>query len=76
MSRGAYELARFSGDDLAHAQDVIVRYRDLGIGLADASIVVLAAHFGTKRVLTLDERHFRALRPLDGGYFELLPADA
>ena len=46
------------------------------IGLADASIVVLANRYDTDRVLTLDERHFRALRTLDGKPFTLLPADA
>lgn len=51
------------------------RYADLDVGLADLSVVVLARRFGTRRILTFDERHFRALRPLDGGAFTLLPAD-
>jgi len=76
VARGAYDLVPFDHDDVAEAREIVARYRELGVGLADASIVVLAARFGTKRVLTLDERHFRALRPLDGGHFELLPADA
>lgn len=54
--------------DRAHA--------DPGIGLADASLVVLAARAGTRSLLTLDERHFRALSPRQGGAFVLLPADA
>jgi uncharacterized protein len=37
--------------------------------------VILAGRFETRRILTFDERHFRALRPLDGGSFTLLPAD-
>jgi len=36
---------------------------DLGIGLTDASLVVLAARLGTTAVATFDERHLRALRP-------------
>jgi hypothetical protein len=28
-----------------------------------------------RRLLTFDERHFRALRSLDGGQFALFPAD-
>lgn len=48
----------------------------LGIGLADASIVALAARYETNRILTLDERHFRTLRPLRGRSFRLLPQDA
>jgi predicted nucleic acid-binding protein len=73
---GAYDLVPFLGDDVAAAADVIGRYRDLGIGLADASIVVLAGRYRTNCVLTLDERHFRALRTEGGQAFTILPADA
>jgi len=34
------------------------------------------ARYGTTRVLTLDERHFRAMRPLHADAFTILPADA
>ena len=51
------------------------RYADFDPGLADLSIVVLAYRFHTRRVATFDERHFRVLRPLDGGSFVLLPAE-
>ena len=73
---GAYWLAPFTHDDLAKATEVIERYANLGIGLADASIVVLAGQLGTNRVLTLDERHFRTLRAPRGEPFVVLPADA
>ena len=73
---GAYDLVPFLADDVAAAARVIDTYRDLGIGLADASIVVLAGRFRTNRVLTLDERHFRALRTPGGESFTILPADA
>ena len=76
VERCTYELAQFDAEDVGRAASVIETYHDLGIGLADASLVVLAERLGTRRILTLDERHFRALRPLDGGHFELLPADA
>jgi hypothetical protein len=48
------------------------------IGLTDASLVVLAERLGTTDIATLDERHFRTLRPLAGGVdaFRLLPADS
>jgi uncharacterized protein len=47
------------------------------VGLTDASLVALAAHLGTTRIATLDERHFRTLKPLTGeDAFTLLPADA
>lgn len=62
-------------DEMRAARGVATRYRDLELGLADASLVVLARRFGTRRILTLDERDFRAIEPLQGGAFQLLPAD-
>jgi len=76
VGRGVYQLEPFGNDDLRVATQLVERYEDLGIGLADASIVVLAARWGTDRVLTLDERHFRVVRPLRGNAFTILPADA
>lgn len=51
------------------------RYADFDLGLADLSLVVLAERFRTRDLVTLDERHFRAIEPLQGGAFRLLPAD-
>lgn len=75
VARGVYRLESFSAHDVAVAGDVMRRYANLAIGLADASIVVLAQRHGTRDVLTLDERHFRAVRAEDGRRFRLLPAD-
>lgn len=58
------------------AAEVADRYADLGIGLADASLVVLAARVESTDIATFDERHFRAVRPLLGAEaFRLLPLD-
>ena len=55
---------------------VAERYADADLGLADASLVVLAERLQTVQIATLDERHFRAVRPLAGGAtFRLLPRD-
>ncbi len=76
IGRGVYRLECLDADDIAAAERVIDRHPRLGIGLADASIVVLAARYGVRDILTLDERHFRVLRPKGGGVFRILPADA
>ena len=76
VAAGAYTLAPFDEDAVGEAEAVARRYADLRIGLADASAVVLAGRYGTNRILTLDERHFRALRTPTGRAFEILPADA
>lgn len=76
VSAGRYELAVFEREDVAEARRILERHRDLEIGLADASIVVLSRRYGTNRVFSLDERHFRSLRTSAGRPFRLLPADA
>jgi uncharacterized protein len=76
VAAGVYELPEFSRTDVGTAASVVDRYADLRIGLADASIVVLAARYQTTRLLTLDERHFRGIKPLYGDAFTILPADS
>lgn len=76
VGRGAYELATFDEDEVEAARHIITKYRPLGIGLADASIAVLAVRYDTLDVLTLDERHFRAIRPAPRKSFRILPADS
>jgi uncharacterized protein len=71
-----YRLAEFTARDVARATEVVTQYKDLNIDLVDASIVILADRYDTTRVLTLDERHFRAMKPLHAASFTLLPADA
>jgi len=73
VARGAYRLQPFTAEDVASAAVILGRYRDLGIGLADASIVVLAERYGALEVLTLNHRHFQALRGPGGRRFRLRP---
>jgi hypothetical protein len=73
LAGGAWDLAAFGTEDLAQAHAVVERYADQSIGLADASIVILAARYQTRTVVTLDRRHFGVVRPIDGGSFKILP---
>ena len=75
LAGGAYQIAEFGEVDLEQAAAVIENYRDLRIGVADASIVVLADRHDTTDILTLDERHFRAMTSLAGQPFRLHPLD-
>jgi hypothetical protein len=76
VARGAYELAPFGAADVAAALAVIRRYPDLGLGLADASIVVLAERYGCRDLLSLDQSHFRAVAGPGGEPFRLIPLDS
>lgn len=74
LTGGAWDLAALDQADLGGARDIIDRYSDQAIGLADASLVVLAHRYRTDRLLTLDRRHFHVLRTIAGKSFTLLPS--
>ncbi len=76
LSARRYESPGLDTRDYEAALDLDRRYADLNLGLADLSVAVIAGKLGTLRLLTFDERHFRAIRSLQGGAFTLLPADA
>ena len=73
VAEGAYVLAAFERSDVRAALQILERFSDLTVGLADASLVVLAERYTTGRILTFDERHFRALRWAGRRRFTLLP---
>lgn len=75
VADGVYQLESFDAGDIARANEVLTQYGDLGLGLADASLIVLSERHDVLDLLTLDERHFRAVRGPGGNPFRILPAD-
>lgn len=78
LAAGRFSVASLDPGDHADALELERRYADLDLGLADCSLVVLAARHSTNRLLSFDERHFRAVQPInrhDGESFAILPAD-
>jgi uncharacterized protein len=73
LSGGAWELPPVAADDLEEICRLIDRYQDQNIGVADASLVVLAQRYKTDRLLTLDRRHFGVIRTATGKTLTLLP---
>ena len=76
VASGAYRLEPIDGADVAAALEIMERYGDFDVSLADASLVVLADRYDAQDVFTLDERHFRVLRGRRDRPFRILPADA
>jgi predicted nucleic acid-binding protein len=71
-------VATFTHAMFVTSADVAARHSDLALGLTDASIMMLAQEHGTRDILTTDQRHFRAVRPVLGGKdasYRLLPFD-
>ena len=73
LASAAFLVESLTVEEHGLALETADRYRDLDVGLADLSIVVLAHRLKTRRLLTFDLRHFSVLRPVSGGAFQLLP---
>lgn len=77
MIDGQYRLPELKAGDIAAAQSIRAKYEALRLDLADAVGVVLADRYKTDRILTLDQRDYRAIKPITAGLtaFRILPAD-
>lgn len=75
LAASRFAVATLERSDYPTILDLDARYADMDLGLADCALIVLAARHRTTRILTFDERHFRAVKPLHGTAFTLLPAD-
>jgi len=60
-------------DDWIRIAELVRQYADFPLGGTDASVVALAERLGTDLVVTLDFRHFRAVRPRHCEALRLLP---
>jgi predicted nucleic acid-binding protein len=75
VASGRFRVEGLTADEHAEAARLDEQYASLDLGLADLSVVILAHRFRTRRLLTFDEHDFRAVTPLAGGSFTLLPRD-
>jgi predicted nucleic acid-binding protein len=69
----ALEVEGPNTDDWAAIAGLVERYADFPLGGTDASVAVLADRLGTDLIITLDRRHFSALRSDRGRAFRFLP---
>jgi hypothetical protein len=75
VAAGRFRVEGLTADEHGTVARLDEQYAALDLGLADLSVVILAHRFRTRRLLTFDERDFRAVAPLSGGSFTLLPRD-
>jgi predicted nucleic acid-binding protein len=67
------EVEAPAAEDWPAIADLVARYGDFPLGGTDASVAVLGQRLGTDLIVTLDRRHFGAIRSHDGRPFRLLP---
>jgi predicted nucleic acid-binding protein len=59
--------------DWSRMADLVERYADFPLGTTDASVIALAERLNTDVVVTLDRRHFAAIKPRYVSALTLLP---
>lgn len=59
--------------DYLRAADLVEQYADFPLGTVDALIVAIAERLDVTTLLTLDRRHFGAIRPTHRASFEIVP---
>jgi len=70
---GAFELLDIPTRWLLRSGELIERYRDLPLGLVDATVIAATEMLSETKVATLDRRHFSVVRPAHTSALELLP---
>jgi len=59
--------------DVRRMRELMRKYRELPMDVADAALVAVAEREGITRVFTLDRRDFEVYRPARIGRFSLVP---
>lgn len=62
-------------EDWDRIAELVERYHDFPIGGVDASVAALAERLNTNVIISLDRRHFSAIRPSRFSHWQLLPED-
>ncbi|HEY2630845.1 MAG TPA: PIN domain-containing protein [Solirubrobacteraceae bacterium] len=73
FASGSLELLDLPKRWLARAGELLDTYRDLSLGLVDASVVAATEMLDEHKLATLDHRHFHTIRPAHCMALQLLP---
>jgi predicted nucleic acid-binding protein len=73
FQNGVFTLLPLDADDLAAIADLMRRYEDIGLQLADAALVHLAEREGVRTLFTTDRRDFSIIRLRRNRSLTLIP---
>lgn len=73
LRAGALELLDLPPRWFLRAGELVERYRDLPLGLVDATVVAATEMLAETKLATLDHRHFAVVRPAHTDALTLVP---
>jgi uncharacterized protein len=74
IETGAVEILAIGIDDVPRMKELMRKYRDLPMDLADAALVRVAERERLRRIFTLDRRDFQIYKPSRIGRFTIFPS--
>ncbi|MDO8681005.1 MAG: PIN domain-containing protein [Acidobacteriota bacterium] len=73
LETDALTLAELDARDAPRMRELMEKYRDLPMDLADAALVRVAERASLSRIFTVDKRHFSVYRPGRRRRFAIVP---
>ncbi|MGH3500847.1 MAG: type II toxin-antitoxin system VapC family toxin [Nocardioidaceae bacterium] len=73
LAGGTFSVEPVAATDWLRIAELVARYRDLPLGMVDASVVTTAERLGIREIATVDQRHFTVVRPNHVKAFTLMP---
>jgi predicted nucleic acid-binding protein len=73
LDAGGVTLMNLNGGDCPRMRELMWKYRDLPMDLADAALVRVAERERIRHIFTVDRRDFELYRPQRLGRFQILP---
>jgi predicted nucleic acid-binding protein len=74
IESGVVDILPLGVSDIPRMRELMRKYRDLPMDLADAALVRVAERERLRRIFTIDRRDFQIYRPLRIGQFVVLPS--
>jgi len=74
METGAVEILAIGIDDVPRMKELMRKYRDLPMDLADAALVRVAERERLRQIFTLDRRDFQIYKPSRISRFTIFPS--
>lgn len=73
IATGSLHLIPIDTTDVPRMRQLMQKYKDLPMDVADASLVRVAERDGIRRLFTIDRREFALYRPVKIGRFQIIP---
>ncbi len=73
LEESPLQLEPITKSDTRRIYELLEKYSDVNLDFVDASITALAERLDIRRILTVDQRDFRIIRPRHCRYFDIIP---